>query len=124
MRTSLALLPIWMSTDADRYDFLELDEAGNYYYNDSYLFSADGTIDIEGDRETLWKETTANYQAGTYGDPALPNTRLIYWLNMERLHYPYAQENVERMQMEIERMMAAQQPQYANYGDYIRGGVQ
>lgn len=108
----------------NRYDFLERDEAGNYYYNDSYLFSADGTIDIEGDRETLWKENTANYQAGTYGDPTLPQTRLIYWLNMERLHYPYAQENVERIQMEIERMMAAQQPQYANYGDYIRGGVQ
>ena len=108
----------------NRYDFLERDEAGNYYYNDSYLFSADGTIDIEGDRETLWKETTANYQAGTYGDPALPQTRLIYWLNMERLHYPYAQENVERMQMEIERMTEPQQPQYANYGDYIRGGVQ
>lgn len=87
----------------NRYDFIERDEAGEYYYNDQYLFRTDATIDIEKMREVLWQENLKNFQIGTYGNPSLPQTLLIYWQNMEKAHYPWANENVERIKAEIAR---------------------
>ena len=99
----------------NRYDFIERDEAGEYYYNDQYLFSTDATIDIEKSRETLWAENRQNFQSGAYGDASQLQTQLIFWQNMERAHYPWAQENVERIREEIERQrqMAQMQQQMA-----------
>lgn len=119
----------------NRYDFIERDEAGEYYYNDEYLFSADATIDLEQSRATLWQENRQNYQAGAYGDPALPQTQLIFWLNMDKAHYPFARDNVERIREEIARqqemaMMQQQiqdlQGEVANrqgYEDYLLGEI-
>ena len=92
----------------NRYDFIERDAAGEYYYNDEYLFSADSTIDVEKSRETLWQENRANFQQGAYGDPSLPQTQLIFWQNQEMAHYPWAHDNVERIKAEIERQQAMQ----------------
>lgn len=106
-----------------RYDFLMLDEETNeYYYDDGYMFSADSSADVATDRNTLWQLNLTNFKEGTYGDPQNPNTQLMYWLNQQKAHYPYAQENVERVKAEIERaakreqmqaQLAAQQEQIA-----------
>ena len=95
----------------NRYDFLERDENGEYYYNDEYLFSTDTTVDLERSRALLWQENRQNFSSGTYGDPAQPQTQLTYWLNMEKAHYPWAHENVERIreQIRIQQMMIQQQ---------------
>ena len=93
----------------NRYDFIERDAAGEYYYNDEYLFSTDATIDVEKSRETLWQENRANFQQGAYGDPALPQTQLIFWQNQEMAHYPWAHDNVERIKAEIARQQELQQ---------------
>ena len=95
----------------NRYDFLERDSAGEWYYNDQYLFSTDATIDIEKSRETLWQENRMNFQQGAYGDPAQPQTRLIFWQNMEKAHYPWARDNVERIKEEIAQMQQMAQMQ-------------
>lgn len=97
----------------NRYDFIRRDEGtGEYYYDDQYLFSADTTIDLEDSRESLWEQNRLNFQMGAYGNPQLPQTLLIYWLNMEKAHYPYASENVERIREEIRQaQIAAQQAQ-------------
>ena len=87
----------------NRYDFVERDEVGEYYYNDEYLFSADAAIDLSKSRELLWQENRANFQQGAYGDTSLPETLLIFWLNMEKAHYPFAHDNVERIRDEIAR---------------------
>ena len=87
----------------NRYDFIERDEAGEYYYNDAFLFSCDATVDVDKARDTLWQENRLNFQQGAYGDPGLPQTQLIFWLNMERTHYPFAHDNVERLREEIAR---------------------
>jgi hypothetical protein len=87
----------------NRYDFVERDEAGEYYYNDQYLFSTDATIDAEKSREFLWQENRQNFQSGAYGDPSLPQTQLIFWQNMEKAHYPWSNDNVERIKAEIQR---------------------
>ena len=86
-----------------RYDFFERDEAGEWYVDDRYLFEADPSMGAEYSRERLWETNMANFRAGAYGDPSLPETQLIYWQNMESAHYPWASENVERLRMLIER---------------------
>lgn len=101
----------WQNVIFNRYDFIERDEAGEYYYNDQYLFSADAVIDIEKSRETLWAENRQNFQSGAYGDASQLQTQLIFWQNMERAHYPWAQENVERIREEIERQQQIAQMQ-------------
>ena len=100
----------------NRYDFIERDEAGEYYYNDEFLFSADATVDENRQRELLWQENRQNFQQGAYGDPKLPQTLLIFWLNMERAHYPWAHDNVERIREEI-----ARQNEIAQYQQQIKG---
>lgn len=99
----------------NRYDFIERDEAGVWYYNDEFLFSCDATVDIDRDRQTLWEMNTQNFQSGAYGDPKLPQSQLIFWLNMERAHYPFAQDNVDRLREEVARQqeIAALQQQIA-----------
>ncbi len=100
----------------NRYDFVRRDEAGEYYYDDQYLFRTDATMDIEKTRELLWQENRQNFQSGAYGDAALPQTQLIFWQNMEKAHYPWARDNVERIKEEIQRQEQAQmqQQQLAN----------
>ena len=96
----------------NRYDFIERDEAGEWYYYDEYLFSADASIDVDKQRELLWEENRKNFQQGAYGNPQLPQTLLIFWQNMEQAHYPWAHENVERIRDEIARqqeLLLAQQ---------------
>jgi hypothetical protein len=94
-----------------RYDFIEKDDAGEWYYNDSYLFSTDASIDVERSKEMLWQENRQNFQTGAYGDPTQPQTQLIFWQNMEKAHYPWASDNVERIRMEIERQQEIAQYQ-------------
>ena len=95
----------------NRYDFIERDEAGVYYYNDEFLFSCDATVDVDKQRDLLWQENRQNFQQGAYGDPSLPQTQLIFWLNMEKAHYPFAHDNVERLREEIARQQELAQMQ-------------
>ena len=88
----------------NRYDFIERDPYdGTYYYNAEYLFSADASADVEKNREYLWNENLKHLQMGAYGPLENPQTLLIYWLNMERAHYPGARDNVTRIREEINR---------------------
>jgi hypothetical protein len=95
----------------NRYDFIERDETGEYYYEDRYLFSADASADIERDRFTLWAENRQNFQSGAYGNPQDLETLLIFWQNMEKAHYPWAHDNVERIRARIAEIAQMQQMQ-------------
>ena len=80
----------------NRYDFIEYDLlSGEYYYDDSYLFSVDLNGGAEYQREALWERNLENLKAGTLGDPTSNVTLLRYWQCQERAHYPNARENVE-----------------------------
>ena len=85
----------------NRYDFIERDDAGEWYYNVEYLFQTVASMDIEQSRELLWQENKQLFQSGAYGNPQLPQTQLIFWQNMERARYPWANDNVERLKQEI-----------------------
>ena len=95
----------------NRYDFIERDETGEYYYEDRYLFSADASADVERDRVTLWEENRLNFQSGAYGNPQDLETLLIFWQNMEKAHYPWAHDNVERIRTRIAEIAQMQQMQ-------------
>lgn len=86
----------------NRYDFIERDENGEYYYNTQYLFGTDLTGDVEQSRETIWSENRLNFQNGCYGNPQQLETLLIFWQQMERHHYPDARDMVERIRGIIE----------------------
>lgn len=86
----------------NRYDFIERDENGEYYYNSSYLFDTDRTGDVEKSRDTIWTENRLNFQNGCYGDPKELETLLIFWQQMEKHHYPDARDMVERIKGMIE----------------------
>lgn len=83
----------------NRYDFVEQDEAGKWYYDDAYLFAADATADADSKREYLWQENRLNFERGAYGDPKKIDTLLTFWLNNEKAHYPFARDVVERLSM-------------------------
>ena len=111
----------WQNIVFRRHDFVERDEAGQYYYNDEFMFSADATVDIDKQRELIWQENRANFQMGAYGDPATPEAQLIYWQNNEAARYPFAHDNVERLKEIIaaNRQAAMAQEQIAAMGQEI-----
>lgn len=103
----------------NRFAFIERDEAGEWYYNDSYIFEADASLDVEKNREYLWEQNRLNYQSGAYGNPAEPQTQLIFWQNMEQANYPFAHDNVERLKEAVAQQMAQMQAQIASMQDEI-----
>lgn len=106
----------------NRYDFIERDEAGEYYYNDQYMFRTDATVDVDKSRDLLWQENRLNFTSGAYGAPELPQTQLIFWQNMEKAHYPWANDNVERIKAEIQRQQEI--AQYQAQIQQLQGEVQ
>ena len=92
------------NAEFNRYDFIEYDlSSGEYYYDDSYLFSVDLNGGAEYQREALWERNLENLKAGTLGDPSSSVTLLRYWQCQERAHYPHARENVEYFTLAIEK---------------------
>ena len=92
------------NAEFNRYDFIEYDiTSGEYYYDDSYLFSVDLNGGAEYQREALWERNLENLKAGTLGDPQSNVTLLRYWQCQERAHYPHARENVEYFTLATQR---------------------
>ena len=106
------------------YAFLRVDEAGELYWNDQFIFSCDDASGLAANREAMWQETTAHLQSGAYGNPGELDTLLLYWTQMEELHYPGAgkikglleqrrQEEIQQQQMMMQQQMAMQAAQQA-----------
>ncbi len=107
----------------NRYDFLEKDEAGEWYWNDQFLFSYDTVAPLANNREAMWQETRMNLQTGAFGDPTNPATLILFWTKMEQLHYPGAGETKSFLEEERERQMEAQAMQMAQMtaGQVVQG---
>ena len=86
-----------------RYRFIS-GEPGEAYYNDRFLFSVDDASTLATNRSAMWAETTNNFAAGTFGNPADPQTLLLYWNIMKGLNYPlakYAISSLRERQQEL-----------------------
>ena len=115
----------------NRFAFVERDDAGEYYYNDEYLFGADAASDVEQYRQYLWDSNLNLFRMGAFGDPSQIDARLTYWRQMERAHYPFAHDMVEEVEAQKENEIMALQnqintmntdlEQHKQYEEYLRG---
>ena len=96
-------------SEFNRHDFIEKDKYGNYYYDDSYLFTVDNNADAQYEIEKLWEINLTNLERGTLGEKDSPMTLMRYWQLQDKAHFPYARENVEYFQDLLNR---EQHPDY------------
>lgn len=87
----------------NRYDFLEQDQNGEWYWNDNFLFSCDTAGPLASNREAMWQETRMNLQTGAFGDPAATETLILFWTKMEMLHYPGAGQTKKYLEEKLQR---------------------
>lgn len=95
----------------DPMDFYEQDAAGEWYVNDRFLFSVDSSAPLAGNREAMWREITQQYHEGAFGDPNSDEVRLMYWAQMEELHYPPAAYTLKAIKERVEQQKAVVQKQ-------------
>ncbi len=121
----------------NRFDFLEQDENGEWYWNDQFLFSCDTSAPLANNREAMWQETMQLFQSGAFGDPTDLRTLILVWTKMELLHHPGAadtkkaleerleQEQAMQAQMQqVQQMQAAMPPVIPEQGGRLNGNVQ
>lgn len=76
----------------NRYDFLKMDESGELYWDDEFIFEVDPTSTIMMNREAMWNQLNLTYQNGGFGPIGELETLLTYWTFMEKNDYPHASE--------------------------------
>lgn len=86
----------------DKRDFIQMNEAGEYYYYDSLVFTTDRDLFEEYQREAIWEKNLENLKSGTLGDTSDPKTLLRYWQFQQKAHYPNAKENAEYFKKIVE----------------------
>ena len=86
-----------------RYNYLD-GEPGDVYYNDRFLFSVDDASTLSTNRTAMWQETTNNFVSGTLGNPADPQTMMLYWNMMKGLNYPLAKTALQSLQQRQQQL--------------------
>ncbi len=89
--------------ELSKYDFVDVDEAGEYYYNLDYLFSTDPSGSLASSREAMWQETRMNFEKGCFGDPRETDSLMMFWNLMATLHYPGANRIKKQLEEKIEK---------------------
>lgn len=98
----------------DRYMFLKIDDAGDFYWNDEFIFETDPTSTLMANREAMWQQADMKLQSGAFGPIGDMQTNLMYWTFMEKNNYPNAAEikkQVELRLAEQQNMMQSAQEQ-------------
>lgn len=104
----------------DRYAFLRIGEDGEYYWNDSFIFSCDSASALATNREAMWQEIRGNFTSGAYGDPSADETRLLFWQKMDEQHYPGASANARYFRQRMEEATAMTQFQTDMTGGLVQ----
>ena len=92
----------------NRMDFLRQDAAGEFYWDDEFIFSIDPSATLSSNRSVLWEQMDLKLQSGAFGQLGVNETMLLYWTLMEDLDYPYAGEIKAAVQMRIDEQKAQQ----------------
>ena len=93
----------------DRYQFLRQDAAGEFYWDDEFIFETDPTSTITMNREALWQQADFKLQSGAFGPLQDPKTLYRYWTYMERNNYPNAAEMKKQFEQEVKEQEAMAQ---------------
>lgn len=91
----------------NRYDFLKKDAAGEWYWNDEFIFETDTTSSIMTNREAMWNAADVKYQSGAFGPIGELESLILYWEFMSLAHYP----NAEKILSDLRGRLNAQQKQ-------------
>ena len=108
----------------DKTDFIKQDAAGEYYWNDEFMFETDPTSTMMANREAMWQQIDMKLQSGAFGQLGTLETMRLYWSLMEKNHYPNAGDvlsQIEMMLAEQQQMQAQMQEQAQAPG--MEGGM-
>jgi hypothetical protein len=95
----------------DKSDFVKQDSAGEYYWNDEFMFETDPTSTMMANREAMWQQIDMKLQSGAFGNLGDLNTMRLYWSLMEKHHYPNAGEILEQIDLMMQEQQMLQQEQ-------------
>ena len=100
----------------DRMEFLRLDAAGEFYWNDEFIFETDPTSTLMQNREAMWNQTDMKLQSGAFGSVGDLETARAYWTIMKANGYPNASVilNLIEERIEKEQQMAAPMEEIPN----------
>ncbi len=90
----------------NKQNFLELDAADEYYYNDRYIFSTDASSTLSTNRQAMWQEIRNQFSSGAYGPTQDIQSLIDYWTDLDLQHYPGAKRMLRRLE---ERLKQQQQ---------------
>lgn len=93
----------------DRFQFLKEDDAGEWYWNDEFIFETDPTSTIMSNREAMWQQIDFKLQSGAFGTLGDPSTNLKYWKYMEKNGYPNAGEIKKDFELEVQQKQEQEQ---------------
>lgn len=74
----------------NRKDFLRIDAAGEFYWDDEFVFETDPTSTLMQNREMLWNQTDMKLQSGAFGPVGDLETSRAYWTIQKANGYPNA----------------------------------
>ena len=74
----------------DRKEFLRIDSAGEFYWDDEFIFETDPTSTLMQNREMMWNQTDLKLQSGAFGPVGELETARAYWTIMKANGYPNA----------------------------------
>lgn len=103
-----------MYSHFNRWDFLKQDEAGEWYWNDEFIFTVDSSANTMTSRANLWEMLDLKYQAGAFGPLNDPQTPLRLWTMLEAAEFPYAAQVRALMAQYVEEQNAVSQMQSGN----------
>ncbi|MDR1329832.1 MAG: hypothetical protein LBK23_09565 [Oscillospiraceae bacterium] len=93
-----------------RYDFLRQNPLTlEWEWNDDFTFSIDPSGELAGNRQSMWQETIALYQAGAFGNLSALESLVVLWSKLERASYPDAASTKDYFQRALEAQQQAQQ---------------
>lgn len=92
-------------------EFLEKDDAGQWYWIDEFLFDVDTASVNPADRRGMQELLEREYASGMFGATDQTETKIIYWTIQDKLHHPFASVALEMLarQKEQEQEAAVQQ---------------
>lgn len=109
----------------NKYEFLKQDAAGEWYWNDEFIFDVDTSLNQYSSREVLWSQIAQNYQAGAFGPIGDLDTSLALWTLYSKNGYPGADTMKQIIQERISKYaMSQMQIGDASGGQVLSGPTQ
>lgn len=96
----------------NKYMFLDVDNNGEIYYRDDFVFDSDPAATLSQDRVAMWQETQDKFVSGAFGPVNDPRVLTLFWNIMAQQQYPLAtlvlagiKENAQHLPPEVEQAL-------------------